>query len=316
MPDQGRRRGFTILELVVALLIAGIITAAIATSLSQLGRAREAARLRMTATRRASDALEALRRDIQSTIRSDDLFLTRFRLAAETVRSEGRELDRDQLLLFGERLKPTRALDYTGEGQEYETQYRIEQDEGGAALWRRRDPVPDEYEAAGGIAEPVGEGVVALKLEAYDGSEWRQDWDSDEDGLPRAVRATVTASGARLGEPALEDARAMVTLCSEIPLDRVRQPKVPQAEETTDPGAAGAAGQDPAAAGGVPGQPGAGGMDAGGGGDPTMGGSGGGSRMRPGRQGLKPGGPAGGGRQGRGSGVPFNPPRGGRGGAS
>jgi len=319
MADRSRRGGFTILELVVALLIAGIITAAIASSLSQLGRARDAARLRMTATRRASDALEAIRRDIQSAVRSSDLFLTRFRLAGETVRSEGRELDRDQMLLFNERLKPTRTLDYTGEGQEYETQYRIESDEGGSALWRRRDPVPDEYEAAGGIAEPVGEGVVALRLEAYDGSEWRQDWDSDADGLPRAVRATVTASGSRLGEAAFEDPRALVTLRTEIPIDRVAPPAQPETEEkpgtATDPGTSG----DPTDGGAAQANPGA--IVGGDGGGSGGGGGGKGGGMRPGGpgrgQGRGPGGGNGrggangqGGGSGRGGGVPFRPPGG------
>jgi type II secretion system protein J len=321
--DRTRRGGFTILELVVALIIAGIISAAIASSLSQLGRAREAARLRMTATRRASDALEALRRDIQSAVRSSDLFLTRFRLAGEVVRSEGRELDRDQMLLFSERLKPTRTLDYTGEGQEYETQYRIESDDGGPALWRRRDPVPDEYEAAGGVAEPVGEGVVSLRLEAYDGTEWRQDWDSDSDGLPRAVRATVTASGARVGESTLEDARALVTLRTEIPIDRVATPDAPEPEEEPGTGTDPAATGDPMEGGAAQATPGAiVGGDGGGGGAITGGGGGGkGSGMRPGGPGRGPGGGmgrgggngrgGGPGRGGRGGGVPFRPPGGG-----
>ena len=63
-PQRGplRRSGFTIVELAVAIAIAAMVSAAIATSLSQLGRARDVARLRMTACRRASDALEAIRR--------------------------------------------------------------------------------------------------------------------------------------------------------------------------------------------------------------------------------------------------------------
>ena len=161
-----RARGFTVLELVVALVIAAIITGAISSSLSQLGRAREVARLRMTASRRATDALEQIRRDIQSVVRTDDLFYARLRLAPETVGSSLGELDRDQLLLFNTRLRPMRPLSYSGEGQEYETQYRIEADAEGTSLWRRRDAAPDEYEDAGGIAEPVGAGVLSLRLEA------------------------------------------------------------------------------------------------------------------------------------------------------
>lgn len=323
------RRGFTIAELVVALVIAGIIASAITTALSQLGRAREIARLRMTASRRATDSLELIRRDVQSAMRSDDLFLTRFRLAAEAVSSPAGEMDRDQMLLFNDRMRSIRPLEYVGEGQEYETQYRIEADADGPVLWRRRDPVPDRHEDAGGLAEPIGEGVVAVRFEAYDGASWRQDWDSDVDGMPNAVRATVTACGVRAGEDPFEDTRALVTLRTEIPLDRV-PPPLQEPEE--DPAQA-AGGADEAAAGDAAAGGGAGAATGGGGGGvpigpPGGGGPGGGrgngnpndsggGRGR-GGGGGGPGAPGG----GRGGGVPFIPPpsqntgRGGGGGGS
>lgn len=302
-------RGFTVIELIMALAIAAIVTTAVSTSLSQLGRAREVSRLRMMATRRATDALESIRRDVQGMLRSDDLFNVRFRLAPESVRSEAGDLDRDQMLLFNESLRTIRPLDYAGEGQEFETQYRIELDGDGPALWRRRDAVPDRYEDAGGVAEPVGDGVVGVRFEAYDGRGWRQDWDSDVDGLPRAVRATVTASGARLGEDALADPRALVTLRTEVPIDRVTPPKTdPPPDEQPAAGDA-AAGDAAAGAGGMPGP---GGDAAGGGGRPGRpGGRGDGGDMIDGGGRGGPAGPPKGGRGtpgGGGRGVPFVPP--------
>ena len=220
------KRGFTIIELVVAIMIAAIISGAVATSISQLGKARDISRIRMTASRRASDALENIRKDVQSTVRSDDLFDTRLRLAPEVARSPIGEVDRDQMLLFATRLRPIRSIEYSGEGNEYETQYRIEEDRDGPALWRRRDAVPDEFEDAGGIAEPIGDGVVALRFEAFDGEGWVQEWDSDVDGLPISIRATVTASGARPSEDAFLDARSLSVMRTEIPIDRVIKPKL------------------------------------------------------------------------------------------
>ena len=309
-------RGFTVIELIMALAIAAIVTTAVSTSLSQLGRAREVSRLRMTATRRATDALESIRRDVQGALRSDDLFNARFRLAPESVKSTAGELDRDQMLLFSESLRPIRPIEYAGEGQEFETQYRIEVDGDGPALWRRRDAVPDRYEDAGGIAEPVGDGVVGVRFEAYDGKAWRQDWDSDADGMPWAVRATVTASGARVGEDPLSDPRALITLRTEIPIDRVvppkQEPDPSEASATGDPAAgdAGAADGGAAGAGGGVG----GGIDAGAGsggrpgrggkgdrGDEVDGGGGGPGGSKGGRGG-------GGGMNGGGRGVPFIPP--------
>ena len=269
------KRGFTIIELVVAIMIAAIISGAVATSISQLGKARDISRIRMTASRRASDALENIRRDVQSTVRSDDLFDTRLRLAPEVARTPIGEVDRDQMLLFATRLRPIRSIEYSGEGNEYETQYRIEEDRDGPALWRRRDAVPDEFEDAGGIAEPIGDGVVALRFEAFDGESWVQVWDSDVDGLPISIRATVTASGARPGEDAFLDARSLSVMRTEIPIDRVIKPKLDAATLAAiaeEEAAAQAAAGGGAAAGGA-----AGGDAATGGTGAATGGSGGGS---------------------------------------
>ena len=37
--------------------------------------------------------------------------------------------------------------------------YRVEDDELGSALWRRRDAVPDEVPDGGGYAEPISDTV-------------------------------------------------------------------------------------------------------------------------------------------------------------
>ena len=304
------KRGFTIIELVVAIMIAAIISGAVASSLSQLGRARNISRIRMTASRRASDALESIRRDVQSTVRSDDLFDTRLRLAPEVVRSPVGEVDRDQLLLFNTRLRPIRRIDYSGEGDEYETQYRIEEDRDGPVLWRRRDAVPDEFEDAGGIAESIGDGVIGVRFEAFDGQSWVQERDSDVDGLPISIRATVTASGARPGEDAMNDPRSLAVMRTEIPIDRVIKPKLDEATLAAQAAAeaaaqaAGGGAADDAAAGGSGAATGGSGGGATGGGMSANGGGGrggqGGGKGGDMNQGA--GGGQGGGRGGQGGG--------------
>ena len=316
------KRGFTIIELVVAIMIAAIISGAVASSLSQLGRARNISRIRMTASRRASDALESIRRDVQSAVRSDDLFDTRLRLAPEVARSPVGEVDRDQLLLFNTRLRPIRRIDYSGEGDEYETQYRIEEDRDGPALWRRRDAVPDEFEDAGGIAEPIGDGVIGVRFEAFDGQSWVQDWDSDVDGLPISIRATVTASGARSDEDAFNDPRALAVMRTEIPIDRVIKPKLDEATlaaqaaaEAAAQAAGGGAAGDAAAGGAGAATGGTGGGAAGGGGmSENGGGRGGQGGGKGGDMNQGSGGGQGGGRGGQGGGQSGG--RGGQGGST
>ncbi len=314
------KRGFTIIELVVAIIIAAIISGAVASSLSQLSRARDISRIRMTASRRATDALESIRRDVQSTLRSDDLFETRLRLAPEVARSSIGEVDRDQLLLFATRLRPIRSIDYSGEGSEYETQYRIEEDRDGAALWRRRDAVPDEFEDAGGIAQSVGDGVIGVRFEAFDGQSWVQDWDSDVDGLPISIRATVTACGVRPSEDAFADPRSFAVMRTEIPIDRVVKPKLDEAtllaQAEAEAAAQAAAGGGGGAANGA--------SDTTNGGATTTGGGSGGDSANGGNGDGGGGGGKGGGGGGKGGGkgginsvggnrIPMSPGRGNRG---
>ena len=322
------KRGFTIIELVVAIIIAAIISGAVASSLSQLSRARDVSRIRMTASRRATDALESIRRDVQSTLRSDDLFDTRLRMAPEVARTSIGEVDRDQLLLFATRLRPIRSIDYSGEGSEYETQYRIEEDRDGAALWRRRDAVPDEFEDAGGIAQSVGDGVIGVRFEAFDGQSWVQDWDSDVDGLPISIRATVTACGVRPSEDAFADPRSFAVMRTEIPIDRVIKPKLDEATllaQAEAEAAAQAAAGGGGAASGASDTTNGGATNTGGGsgGDSANGGNGdGGGGGGKGGGGVGGGGVGGGGGKGGGKGgmnsvggnrIPMSPGRGNRG---
>ena len=212
--------------------------------------------------------------------------------------------------------------DYAGEGGEYESQYRVEDDAAGSVLWMRRDAVPDENSEGGGLAIPAVEGVIGISIEAYDGEAWYPDWDSDFMGLPWALRIEVTATGDEPGMPASEGGKSLVTLRTQIAIDRIVPPPPPPPEDeelaAADAAANNAAGAgDPAAAGGAggvpflgggggrggggrggdggPRRPG-GGFGQGGGGDGSVGGGG----RRPGFSGGRGNGAIGGGRGGMG----------------
>jgi len=247
------RRGFTLAELVVALVVIALVLTAVTTSISRIGRSRDVVRVRIAAHQRAIDALEALRRDIASTIRHEDLFYCRVVLNGSSIRSRVGELDRSEMLLFNTRLDPVREILYNGEGLEYEVQYRVADDRDGSALWRRRDPVPDDTPEGGGMVDPLAENVVSLLVEAYDGEAWMTDWDSDDDGLPLALRVTVIASGAGAGEDPMSRPEALVSLRTVVPIDRAPPPRdeeaLAAAQQEAMEAAAAAAGLDPATLG-------------------------------------------------------------------
>jgi type II secretion system protein J len=230
---SSRHQGFTLIELVLAGVISALVLLTVVTTLSQVGRARAISRVRLQAYLRADSALNSVRRDLAAILRDADLFNTRVMLydGSKTVRLDGRmDLDRDEILIFNSRLEPLGAIDYNGEGGEYETQYRIDEDRFGTALWQRRDPVPDDIPAGGGIVTPIADGVIGLRIEAYDGQDWFDDWDSDVDGLPWGFRISVSTSGNDDGSIDA-DGRGIVTLQTHVSVDRIIPPYYEPEEE-------------------------------------------------------------------------------------
>ena len=226
------RRGFTLVELMVAALMTTFVLGAVSMSLSQLSRAKSGGRAQLAAHLRADAALNAVRRDVVSVLRDQDLFWTRLLLTDHSISSPYGQMDRDEILVFNSQLRPIRDLDFIGDGAEFEAHLRIEEDPDGIILWRRRDAVPDEYPRGGGVATPLISGVVGLSMEAYDGDLWYPSWDSDFDGLPLAIRVTVAASGCRDGRDPY--ASTLALLRTVIPIDRVPPPVEPPAEDEDD----------------------------------------------------------------------------------
>ena len=233
-------RGFTLIELIVAGLVGAIVIGSVTFTLAQVAKSRGATRKRLDAHVRAHAALDAIRRDLASAIRSEDLMNCRVLITDDEAGASGGDMPRDELLLFANRLGTTGSdVRYQGEGNEYEIQYRVEDDDLGTALWQRRDAMPDRTPDGGGTAVPLVDGVVGIDFEAYDGESWYPDWDSDLYGLPWAIRATVSAVGQANGEDPLSDVRNLVTLQTVVAIDRIVPPKQEETEEDEEKDAAG-----------------------------------------------------------------------------
>ncbi len=215
------RRGFTLIELMVAGMMAVIVLGGITTSLSQLGSAKSVSRQRLEAYSRCDTALKDIRKEVISTLRRGDLFETRVLITDGTGRFQGENVNKDELLVFNGNVRANKEIDFNGEGLEYETQFRIEDNDVSSALWKRRDAILDDNPVGGGIVTPIADGIISLDLEAYDGFSWFPNWDSDELGLPHALRITVKSTGM---EYYGELYAPIVILRTVVPIDRVMMP--------------------------------------------------------------------------------------------
>ncbi len=188
------QRGFTLVELLVASIMTVFVAGATISTISHAARARAGSAQMLEASSRAGAAIGRLRDDLRATVRDHDLYFATLRIEPGARAGRGSD-DSDRLLLFVSSLQRLRSDGDQAEADHREVQYRI----GGAgeerdALWRREDPIPDEYRDGGGVATPIAFGVTSFRVEALDGETWERAWDSDYDGYPNAVRVTVTAA--------------------------------------------------------------------------------------------------------------------------
>ncbi len=205
IPSRARRpspraRAFTLVELVIAAVMVAFIAAATTVAVSQLIRARDGAAVRLAAFTRAQAAADRMAQDVETLVRDSDLSAARFLIEpGAPVNTESRL---DGMLLFSRTAKRVRSsagpLGSSPEGGELEVQYRADRAPGtlvsSSSLMRRADPNLDEVIDGGGVVSPVADGVLSITLQASDGVNWFDEWDSDLSGYPHAVRISVVAA--------------------------------------------------------------------------------------------------------------------------
>jgi prepilin-type N-terminal cleavage/methylation domain-containing protein len=214
-------RGFTIIELLVGLMVASLVLGGASFALARMIKARNSSVSRQVAFARAEAAAGRVALDLIAAARSPDL--TFAKVAISDAGSPASP--RDELLLLFTSRRPLRGLDGVPEGHLFESQYRVAATpEGTSALWRRVDTGFDIAVDGGGVAAPEFRGIVSFGVDAYDGTAWFTAWDSDNDGIPHAVRVTITATDDEGKVEAI--ARRIVSL------DRVPVPPETEDEET------------------------------------------------------------------------------------
>lgn len=236
-----RRRGFTLAEIIVAIVITGFLAGASTIAISQTVRARDASVARVEAHLRAETAVSRIATDVENLVRDPEVFFTRLLLTNRT----GGDGEQDELLMYMRSLKLVRPRGEQGEGGEYECQYRLEPAlSNGAvsarplfALWRRADPVPDEIPDGGGVAAAFVTGITSLSIKAYDSQSWLETWDSDSSGYPHAVSITAVAVD--------DSAKYTATARRIIALDRTPLPEVPVVIEEEEGSTSTGSGQQP-----------------------------------------------------------------------
>lgn len=190
MRSESRIRGFTLLEILIVVAILGIIFYIINEVFFRTAISSEEIIGGNIVYQRARTAL------LKMTTELEQAYLSSRRKANFTIflginrTQEGWQRD---ILHFTATSHERLAADVK-ESDLCEISYFILEDQQTKTLtlWHREDPNPDEEKLSGGVVYELAENVLGLNFAYYDGEKWREEWDSTESGLPKAVRIALT----------------------------------------------------------------------------------------------------------------------------
>ena len=178
-----KNKGFTLLEVLIAIVLLGILSAALYGSYFGVLRARERASSGMESRRELGATLDLIRREVSSAMfyRSDK----RLRFVVE---------DRDKFGVPSSTLDMTTLTPPNGDSRSESgivtvTYRMVEKNKKFTLVRQERDLFSEETIIP---AYPQMEQISAFLVECYDGSKWVKSWDTAINGtLPKGVRVTL-----------------------------------------------------------------------------------------------------------------------------
>ena len=223
-----KRKGFTLLELIVATTIFTIVIAAAYSLFDSARSVTSRAELRAQLFQSARAALQAIEEDLRGAVMVASPTPTDLAFIGTSSGSETQPLDRLEFVAVNRHTASPydiNVVDVVRGGDVSKVYYWIEQDETRKVhgLVRER---PKELLPPGGVVRreedvvELAQEVVHVNFRYYDAGEWRDTWDSSQvRRLPKAVEVTVIVRGEWRDEKVLEPftARFYLPVAAETP---------------------------------------------------------------------------------------------------
>ncbi len=183
MSDISRNSGFTLLEVLIAVVLLGILSTALYGSYFGVMRARDRASAGMESRRELGATLDLIRREVSSALfnRTDK----RLRFVVEDRDNFGAQSSTLELTT----LAPPAGQNRSESGIVAITYRLVEKDKKRTLMRQERDLFSEEAVIP---AYPQMEQISSFLVECYDGSKWVKSWDTAINNvLPKGVRVTV-----------------------------------------------------------------------------------------------------------------------------
>jgi type II secretion system protein J len=165
------RRGFTLVEVMIAAVLASLITLSAVAAVRIVTKGREKVERYSEVNAEVRYVADSIKRDLRN--------LSRASLSKKFV---GEWLPTDigavpSLTIYTNRWSNVRKGQ--PEGDVYEVQYTIAQQDGRTVMLRRVWPDPNDAMGPSGVVSVLSDKIVAFDIKYLDDKEWRSDWPED-----------------------------------------------------------------------------------------------------------------------------------------
>lgn len=184
-----RKKGFTLLEILVASVIGAFVMITATGSFMAVTASREKIDGNLTATSEIRFVADMIRRDLTNLYRDKE---TKNVLLIGTQQVMG---DGPTSVLVLYTVGQTKARPGRAESDVYEVEYSLHQKEEKTLLMRRLEPYPYKKEEMGGVSCAVAENIIAFEVRFLDGEhgEWVTEWSQENETLPELVEVNLVS---------------------------------------------------------------------------------------------------------------------------
>jgi len=198
MNIQTRKTGFTLVEVMVASTIGAFISLVAVGTLKAVISSNELVDQNINAAAEVRFAANLIERDLINLYRDENIENTKLIGTIEDLA----EYSTSVLTFYS--INRTKARAYEPEGDTYEVEYYLIQNEDLLSLMRRVWPNPNEEFEPGGILTTIAENIYLFEVSYYDGEEWYDEWLEDMESMPHMIEVNIAAKPQDLGLPIIE----------------------------------------------------------------------------------------------------------------
>jgi general secretion pathway protein J len=198
MKIYSKTTGFTLVEVMVASTIGAFISLVAVGTLNAVISSNEQVDVNINTASEVRFAANIIAKDLTNIYRDEEFENTKLIGTVEELA----EYSTSYLVFYT--VNRTKARGYEPEGDIYEVEYYLVQEEDESFLMRRLWPNPNEDFEPGGILTTIAEDIEIFQVRYFDGEEWYDQWLEDMETQPHMIEVIIAARPQNSGTAIIE----------------------------------------------------------------------------------------------------------------